>query len=358
MNPWVVAVRAALPSPRPQGWQALQMACGLASPGRPVTLIGDAALPDGGPETVDAWWGGSLPDTLSVRVPPRWASPPWAGVQFRRSLAAAASAETTLLCRDPRVAGAQPQRRWRAVVMEWHVQPNPSDPRHRAALTRPDLHVTVAPGLVADLAAAGVARERIRLLPNACGLSRERALLRTPRADGPVLALGLHRRDGLDEVLDAWRLDPCLPTLLIAGRDQGGSRVARWRARLTEQGLAGRVRLIGPRWGVARDDLLDTVSAWLAPYPDDATTRTRLCPLQVVDALGSGLPLIAPSLGSVQAAAAGAPWHEYTPGDPASLAAAVRGAVQSPRVSTPAGRPTWADRAHSLVAALAQQAVA
>lgn len=340
----VVAVRAALPSPRPQGWQALQMAAGFASLGVDTTLVGDAGRPDGGPETLDDWLGQALPAALRLRIPATPSRPPLAGLRFRHALRRASGPDAVLLCRDPRVAAAQPASRWARVVMEWHVRP-PAPPHE--ALRRPDLHVTVARGLAEDLVAAGVPPDRVLLLPNACGLDPARALARRPAAGGPVVAMGLHRRGGLDLALDAWAGDPSLPPLHIAGRDQGGARTRAWNERIAARDLAGRVRLLGPVWGPAREDLLDSAAAWLAAYPDDEDTRTRLCPLQVADALGSGLPVIAPALPSVEDLAGSSPFSAYRPDDPADLARAVREALSS-RFSSPP-RPTWADRAAALL---------
>ena len=348
----VVAVRAALPSPRPQGWQATQMAFAFASLGLSTTLVGDPALPDGVPDAVEEWVG-ALPDRLDVVAPSAPLRPPMAGLRFRRTLRTLQGADALLLCRDPRVAAAQPRGRWGAVVMEWHVRPDPSDRRHRRALLRADLHVTVARGLADDLTAAGVRASQLLLLPNACGLDVDRAVRRRAElgARGPrhVLALGLHRRGGLDDALDAWASSPTLPPLYIAGRDQGGVRVDAWAVRLEGLGLLDRVKLVAPAWGSDRETLLDGAACWLAAYPDDSDTRTRLCPLQVADALGSGLPLVAPDLPSVRDLAGDAPFHAYDPGDASSLTAAVREALERPMVGDPARRPRWTDRARALL---------
>jgi glycosyltransferase involved in cell wall biosynthesis len=347
-GPWVVAVRAAMPSPRPQAWQALQQAVGLAGT-RTVHLVADAALADGGPASAEDWLGRRLPPTLHVVVPGRNHRPPLAGVLFRRSLARLRDRRTTLLCRDPRVAAAEGERRrWKFVVHEWHVPPQPHDRVHAAALERVDLHVAPSPGIVDDLRSAGVPAARVLLLANACGLDRARARRRRPSEGDFVVSVGLHRRSGLDTALDAWRSDPDLPPLVIAGRDQGGDRVDAWQA-----GPQNRVRFVGPVWNHAREDLLDRACVWLAAYPEDSMTRTRLCPLQVADALGSGLPVVAPDLPSIRALA-GEPCPTglflYRPGDPASLAATVKRARRRP-AGFP-GRPDWTDRGRSLAEAL------
>ena len=138
---WVVAVRAAMPSPRPQAWQAFQQAVGLAQSGLPeVVLVADAALPDGGPDALEDWLGHPLPKPLRVLVPARWHRPPLAGLLFRRSLRSLRSPGATLLCRDPRVAATE-GRRWRRLLLEWHVRPNPEQPSHRRALEAADLRV-------------------------------------------------------------------------------------------------------------------------------------------------------------------------------------------------------------------------
>jgi len=274
---WVVAVRAALPSPRPQGWQAFQQAVGLAEAGVPrVVLVGDAGIIDGVPGDLQEWLGRPLPPTLEIRRPGRRFRPPIAGLLFRRTLAGLRDPDATLLCRDPRVAASEGGR-WRAVVLEWHVRPDPSDPRHAAALSSADLHVTVAAGLASDLVEAGVTRDRVRVLPNACGLDRDRATRRRSNPGGPVVAMGLHRRGGLDLALEAWRRHPDLPLLRVAGRDQGGARIGRWSQRIEDDpALRGRVELIGPRGGgSARSSWTTPPLGW--PCIPGTPTRRRGC---------------------------------------------------------------------------------
>ncbi len=353
---WVVAVRAALPSPRPQGWQALQQAVGLAdSTEQEVVLVADAARADGGPADLSCWLGRSLPSNLNVvqsRVPHR---PPLAGLLFRRNLRRTASKGHLLLCRDQRVAAAAANRKsWAAVVMEWHVRPDLQRRKDRQALAMADLHVTPAPGLLDDLRAAGVEERRLALVPNACGLDPARAQHRAglqPGAKAPVVAMGLHRRGGLDLALDAWAGEPSLPPLWLVGRDQGGIRYDAWMRRIdADDRLRGRVSLLGPTWGAAREDLVDAAAAWLALYPDDEDSRTRLCPLQVVDAAGSGLPVVATSSQSVRAALAGFPHHPVVADDADSLAEAINAAITAPRPSgaLAGARPRWSDRASTL----------
>jgi hypothetical protein len=364
--PWVVAVRAAVPGPRPQGWQAFQQAVGLAEAGLgPIRLVCDAALLDGVPCDPADWLGRPLPAALSLGQPFRPHRPPSAGLLFRRSLAKCRDPGAILLCRDPRVAAAEarrpPRRRFGRVVLEWHGRPDPRRPEHRAAFQRADLNIAVAPGLTDDLLACGVEPARVELVANACGLDPARAAARAadcnPR-DRPVLALGLHRRGGLDLALSAWTLDPTLPPLWIAGQDQGSVRVAAWRERVqAEPTLRGRVRLLGPAWGAAREELLDRAGMLLALYPLDMETESRLCPLQVVDAAGSGLPLVATDLASVRCALAGrSPAAILIPaGEPLTLAAGVRRAMREgadmARSQGPEGPqrvPRWADRARQL----------
>jgi len=361
---WVVAVRAALPSPRPQGWQALQQAVGLAdSTAADVVLVGDAGRADGGPASLEQWLGRCVPSNLRVIQSARAHAPPLAGLLFRRGLERARSGSRVLLCRDQRVAARAPggRRSWAAVVLEWHVRPDLRLRQHRRALQRADLHITPSPGLAEDLRTAGVEEARLALLPNACGLDRARARQRAaqrPAADAPVLAMGLHRRAGLDLALDAWAANPQLPPLWLVGRDQGGVRYDAWMSRIEgDPRLRGRVSLLGPRWGGDREDLVDSAALWLALYPDDDATRSRLCPLQVVDAAGSGVPVVASSLESVSAALGDFPHHPVAPGDPDSLACAITAAIAAPRPTgqLAAGRPRWVDRAQRLRALVSER---
>ena len=352
---WVVAVRAAMPSPRPQAWQAFQQAVGLAQSGLPeVVLVADAALPDGGPDVLEDWIGHPLPRALRVIVPTRWHRPPLAGVLFRRSLRALRSREATLLCRDPRVAATEGIH-WRRLLLEWHIRPDPERPSHRRALEAADLHIAVSLGIRDDLHDVGVSPSRVVVLPNACGLDLARAVRRAEAAgqprtsQRPVLALGLHRRSGLDQALAAWRAAPDLPPLLLGGRDQGDLRTSSWSRQVdSDPSLRGRVRFLGPVWGLDREELLDSVGLWLCLYPRDEDSVERLCPLQVADASGSGLPFVASDLPSIRHQL-GHRIGELVEGeDPLVLAAAIRRGLDSPPTA-PLERPRWLDRARRLI---------
>jgi glycosyltransferase involved in cell wall biosynthesis len=343
----VVAVRAHVPAPRPQGFQALQQAVGLAELGVVTTFLAHPARGLEAPAALQTWLGRTLPPKLTVRVPERDLGATVRGLQLRASLLALRSRERVLLCRDPKIAAAEVGR-WAFVAHEWHEAPRPDDAAHRETLGRVDLHVPVAPGLRELLRAAGVPAERVLLLPNASSLRRERAARRRDgwtSGQGPVLVLGLHRRPGARDVLAAWDQDARLPDLLVAG-EREGTDLPRW---LGARPGDPRIRFTGPAWGQAREDLLDCAALWLCPYPRDTETEGALCPLQVCDALASGLPVVAPDLPSVHALEGpGALAHTYEPGDARDLARAVRDALTAgPGFAAPA-RPRWVDRAARL----------
>lgn len=353
---WVVAVRAAMPSPRPQAWQAFQQAEALASVVRePVVLVADAGRPDGGPTDLADWLGRPVSRNLSVCRPQSPSRPPLAGLRFRRNLAKHRSRDAILLARDPRVVAAEARRPWKGVLMEWHVRPRPDSRVHRRVLAGPALHLTPSDGIAAELRKAGVDPSRIVLIPNACGLERESARRRAASgkpAQLPVLAIGLHRRSGMDLALDAWRSDSTLPQLVIAGTDQGNVRWAAWHRAIQEDSrLAGRVQLVGPRWGRCREEVLGRAAVWLALYPEDETTRELLCPLQVVDAVGSGLTLVTTDLPSTRFAVGDGVAIFVAPGDVGALVDGLHRALGSsrPPEELVVRRPRWDDRARSLV---------
>jgi len=220
---------------------------------------------------------------------------------------------------------------------------------------RSSLHLTPSQGIADDLCRSGVDPHRIVLLPNACGLSRDAARRRVTSASDrqrPVLAMGLHRRSGIDLALSAWRKDATLPDLIVAGRDQGSVRFAAWsRAIEDDPRLAGRVHLLGPCWGRRREELLERVGLWLTLYPEDDVTRRSLCPLQVVDAVGSGLPVVATDLPSTRFAVGDGLVTFVAPDDVDSLVEGIHRSLAGPRPSEQqvVGRPRWEDRAHRLV---------
>ncbi len=344
----VVAVRAHVPSPRPQGFQALQQALGFADRGLPTAFVADPPAPGDGPRSVGEWLGRAHPPDLTLHLPRRDLGGSARGFQFRRTLRGLRSPTSVLWCRDARVAAAEVGH-WRLVTHEWHIRPDTADPTHRKVLDQTDLHVAVAPGLADDILFAGVSADRILLLPNATSLLRPRAVDRAARRlDRPVraLLLGLHRRPGVRLALSAWSSDPTLPPLTVAGERQG----ADLRAWAGGPEVAG-VTWTGPAWGANREDLLDEHDLWVCPYPEDEDTARRLCPLQVCDALASGLAVVTPSLPSIDAIDPESIAHRYDADSPESLAAAVHRAVTQRARGRPELRPRWEDRADRLIEA-------
>jgi glycosyltransferase involved in cell wall biosynthesis len=245
--------------------------------------------------------------------------------------------------------------KWRRILLEWHVRPSPEGRGHIAALRAADLHIPVSVGIRDDLLDLGLPERLVAVVPNACGLDPARAELRcgaqpAERSSGrPVLALGLHRRGGLDQALAAWRQDPHLPTLWLAGRDQGAVRTSAWQRQVADDpALRGRIRFLGPVWGRSREQLLDEVALWLCLYPADEDSINRLCPLQVADAAGSGLPLVASDLPSIRRQLKGQRAELVAGDDPVALAAAIRRGLDS-APSDPLERPRWQDRAKRLI---------
>jgi len=112
--------------------------------------------------------------------------------------------------------------------------------------------------------------------------------------------------------------------------------------------LRGRVRFLGPVWGSDREDLLDSVALWLCLYPQDEDSLERLCPLQVADAAGSGLPFVVSDLPSIRRQLGGHQAELVPVGDASALAAAIdRGLDSEP--PNPLQRPRWTDRASKLI---------
>lgn len=363
-------MRAHVPSVRPQAFQAWQQARGLADAGADVEFLSFAGRgTDGFPiESEAARTGGPPGDEArrsldagpdpSVTIgpwrhrtsPAAW-GPPLRGVWLRAALLR--SRRDMVLLRDPRLVPFIP--RSATLLLEWHERPTAAT--GSMALARPQRHLPVSVGFAAELLAAGVPASRIEVLPNHCGLDRGRAATRVERwtGDGPILTMGLLRRDVLEPLLAVWAADPVLPPWWIVGRDEEGERLRRLQTAIAgEPRLAGRVRLLPPSWGQAREDLLDCCSVWLAPYPAEGDCPHHISPLQVADALGSGLPVVTTDLPSIRRLAGctstgGASGLWFSAPDGSRLAADLRAAREGGPRFEAAALPRWVDRARTIL---------
>lgn len=346
---WWIGLRAHLPSARPQAWQSAQQARALARIGEDVLQVCFAPRPEGAFSLddlppLDPRGGGKH----AVEQPPQTWGPPRRGLWFRARCAEAPARCDLALVRDdgpgPWLRAAAALRSPFPRLREWHERPAPS------ALHDGDLHLPVSAGFADDLRARGIPASSIEVLPNACGLDRRRATQRLTRpAPSPsVLTLGLHRRAALDLALRCWSTHRDLPILRLGGRDEGGTRTGAWARTVAEdRDLGGRITLIGPQWGAQREDAFDDAAVVLALYPDDGDCRERICPLQVVDALGSGRPVVVSDLPSIRNLVGERPVHWVRP-DGSDLADAVRSALADAPDPAATTVPRWDDRALTL----------
>jgi glycosyltransferase involved in cell wall biosynthesis len=155
---------------------------------------------------------------------------------------------------------------------------------------------------------------------------RARTALGIP-LDVPLLLFvgGLHRRKGLDVLLDALaHLTPeswsTKPALLVCGE---GPLQHTLRARAVDLGLSGRIHFLGYRQDVPA--LMMAADLFVLP------SRWEGCPMVVLEAMASGLPIVATAVGGVpELIEDGVHGRLVTPADPAALAAAIHGALAHP----------------------------
>lgn len=189
----------------------------------------------------------------------------------------------------------------------------------------------------------GVPAERVRVIPNAWSpkpaLDRAGAR-RTLGVSGNAPLLGwvgrLSGEKGADVFLDALALMPDLAwqaSILGSGREE-----AQLRGRAQARGIADRI-------------------TWLGLVPDAArvfpafdvyvlSSRTEGTPIALFEAMASGVPIVATSVGGVPDVVSGAEATLVPSDDPASLAGALRATLSAPEAA--AGR---ADRARARLAA-------
>lgn len=178
--------------------------------------------------------------------------------------------------------------------------------REAELATDADAVFTLASSMSDDLAARGVPRERIELVPNGI----DAALLeRTPASpEDARAALGLPREgfwvgstsslvdyEGFDVLLDAVALlreNGHDVRVLLVG--DGAARKG-LESQAVALGLAGFVRFTGrvPRDAVA--DYRDSLDAFVVPRLDREVTRT-VAPLKPIEAMASGRPLLVSDL--------------------------------------------------------------
>lgn len=199
--------------------------------------------------------------------------------------------------------------------------------RHRAAA-----FVAVSGPIRDELEGAGVPPSLVRTIPNGVDTRRfappepaERRRLRRalglPPVPAVVYAGRLAPEKGVDVLLDGWaaaRARGLLGTLVLVG--EGPEREALER-RARDHGILGAVRFVG----AAAD-----VSPWLAAA--DAfvlPSRTEGLSVALLEAMATGLPVVATDVGGTRDAAGGAAVL-VPPGDPAALAQALELVLPAP----------------------------
>ena len=284
--------------PRPQPLQILSAAAGIADAGGEVTLVMDGRAGHTRAH-VEAHLGrplGSLMDLVLVQGD----HPGIRGLRRRITLARLLRQPwDAVLTRDFRLCVLLDRLRSRnapgRLIHEWHSVPSAlgqgGEGEERAARTA-DAHVFVSPGLghfVSDRFSIGNALSTV--LPNGCWIDAEstaRCLAALPDARR-VLTAGLFHQpaDGKLLVRVAQGIGPRLQ-ITVAGS-----------APPQLDGIEG-VTTLGTLPPARMPDLGPGSLCQLALYRDDLNTRQFACPLKVVAAMASGVPLVATDLPTVR----------------------------------------------------------
>ncbi len=187
------------------------------------------------------------------------------------------------------------------------------------------LHVT-APAEATEARALGLALPEAFCVPNGLDLPnavppRAGVLADLPRPYALFLSR-INWKKGLDRLVRAWRDVPGLP-LVIAGNDEEGYQPT-IEALARSEGVADRVHFVGPVQGAAKWALYRDAEVFVLPSYSENFGNV------VLESLAMGCPVVlTPEVGLAPAVAeAGA--GVVVPGDPAAIAAAVRGLLADP----------------------------
>ena len=193
----------------------------------------------------------------------------------------------------------------------------------------------IAPGIVAQLVAGGVPRERIVLIPSAVDPERVRprlaaAAVRAAQGCGAqetllLSAAALVRRKGLDVLLDAMAalaMRGLSPRLWVAGDGPERAALAAQSERL---GLAARVDWLGQRDDVG--DLLAAADVFVLP------SRAEGLGVAALEAMAAGRPVVASRVGGLaDAVVDGRTGLLVPPGDAIALGAALERLLHEPEL--------------------------
>ncbi len=289
-------------APRPQPLQILSTAAGLARGGARVDVVLDA------PGAPGARGAAALGEHLGWMPGPRATvhllgqrHPGVRGLRRRLLLRRLLrDGVEVILCRDISLTAALGRSRGRRrgagplLVHEWHAVPTAlgqRDEGEAAAAAAADLHVCVSEGLARHLRERLPVRGPIHVVPNGCHLDRgvATAALSGLAAARRVLVAGLFRGPTDHELLArvARRLPDGL-SLTVAGTPPDPGAWSRG------------VDLLGVLPPAAVPPLLPGCLAQLALYRRDLNTERFASPLKVLQAMASGVPLVATDLPTVR----------------------------------------------------------
>lgn len=343
------------PLERANGVQIVKTAAALARAGHPTTLVVRESDPRPTPEILGLY-GIAADERLSVRrlaVGHRAGSFALPRLRFLARATAAALAAlrdgALVFTRDLQLADALlGLSRGRRVVYEAHAvealmyreraaiygttetaseaKARRLERRERRVWRRAGGFVTTTAGIRASFEAAYGARERTRAIPNGCDppAAREFPGLSEERPSRVLYAGQLYPWKGADVLVEAMAKVPDARLVLLGGL-AGERDFERVRALVEARGLAGRAELPGtlPQAQVAQE--LARASVVAVPFLQTAMTERHTSPLKAFEAMAAGRPIVASDLPSSREFLK----HDENallaaPGDPESLAAAIR----------------------------------
>jgi L-malate glycosyltransferase len=201
----------------------------------------------------------------------------------------------------------------------------------RAAYACAHAIVTNSAAMAGSLRAEGVSPEKVVIIPNGLDVEAFRPSPPCPRRRRVIVVSNLRPEKGHDVLVDAavdiLRRFPNAHFDLVGA----GPELPSIRARLLHHGIAGAFSLLGQREDVPA--LLARADIAVLP------SRTESLPNSVLEAMASGLPVVASAVGGVpELIADGRTGCLVPPGDAATLARRVCELMEDPALGTRLGR--------------------
>ena len=227
--------------------------------------------------------------------------------------------------------------------------------------------ITISGALKRTFVNAGFADGRIMVAPSGVDLSifahltgkgEARDALGLSRDEKIVLYTGNFTTMGEDKgIIDIIRALKELPDTTFVAVGGGEPDIVRFNKLAVDEGVEARVRLLPHAPQAVLANYQQAADILLMPFPDTPHYRNHMSPVKMFEYMASGRPIIASDLPTIREVLNDTNAVIVPPGDPRSLAAAMRGLFDDPARSEMLARQArsdveryaWGERARSVL---------